>query len=96
MTNISDLEINLDGLQESLKEIEKFLNDIIHNHELSVEEMRTKASLCAKAVNRYTKIANRNVHLLNEQAFYLLKKVQKIQEETQQNGKAGESDYEIH
>jgi conjugal transfer/entry exclusion protein len=80
MQNISDLEINLDGLEESLKAIEKQLRDIINNKSLSIEDIRNRAVLCQEAVNRYTGTANRNIGLLNEQAQFLLKKVQLIQE----------------
>jgi hypothetical protein len=96
MTNLSDLEINLDGMEESLKIIEKCLNEIIHNHELSPAEMRIRASTCVNAVNRYTRTANRNVRLLNDQAFYLLDKVRKIHEDTQAEYENKVSEYDIH
>ena len=96
MPNLSDLEINLDGMEDSLKIIEKSLNDIIHNLELTPSEMRNKASICVQAVNKYTKIANRNVRLLNEQAYYLLDKVRKIQENTESEIDNQASVYDIH
>ncbi len=96
MPNLSDLEINLDGMEDSLKIIEKSLNEIIHNVELTPSEIRTKASICMQAVNRYTKITNKNVRLLNEQAYYLLDKVRKIQEKTESGIEGDETAYEIH
>lgn len=96
MSNLSDLEINLDGMEDSLKIVEKTLNEIIHNFELTPTEMRTQASICVQAVNRYTKIANRNVRLLNEQAYYLLDKVRKIQENDEPEIESDGSAYDIH
>ncbi len=81
MAKLSDLEINLDGIQETTKLIEKLLNEIIHNDQLTIEAIKKKALLCLDTVNRHTGITNRNVRLLNQQANYLLKKVQKLQED---------------
>jgi hypothetical protein len=97
MVNIGDLEINLDGLQEGLRDIEKLLNDIIRNDRLTPDEMREKATLCMGAVNRYTQIANRNIHLLNEQTRYLLKKVNSMLEEAPDGSPVPDDpDFDIH
>ncbi len=95
MEKLSDLERNLDGVQETSKLIEKLLNEIIYNDHLTIEEIKEKASLCLDTVNRYTGITNRNVRLLNQQANYLLKKVQKMQEEEQENGSTPNEDSEF-
>lgn len=82
MKTIQELEINLDGMQESLQEIESLLNDIIFGENLSVDEIKARAKKCKDAVDRYTGISNSNVQLLNQQAQYLLKRVKEIQQNT--------------
>ena len=93
MTKISDLEINLEGLQEALNDINALLNDMITSNSLTVEAAREKARHCRDAVDKYTFIANRNIRLLNEQARYLLDKVRQIQEAEQNRSDEG---YDIH
>lgn len=96
MEDISQLEINIDGMQESLQEIETLLNEIILDRELTMDQVREKATQCMEAVNRYTKVANRNVRLLNEQAMLLFKKVQQIQQETRKDDPSNDSEYDIN
>lgn len=98
MKTISDLDFNPEELQQALKAIEDHLNQMIHNPDLTVSEMRETARRCLKAVNDYTGMANRNIRLLNEQALYLLKKVQALQAEIQGGEPAPDdhSGYEIN
>jgi hypothetical protein len=97
MANISEMEVSLDGLIDGLRDIERLLNDIIRNDRLTRDEMREKARLCIDAVNRYTQIANLNIHLLNEQTRYLLKKVNSMLKEADGNDRMlNDPDFEIH
>lgn len=72
------MNIDWEGLQDSSRTIERLLNEIILNDEITLQEARNNATLCLNVLNNYTATANKNIHLLNEQAQMMLKKVKEV------------------
>ena len=76
-----DLEADWQDLESVSGLIETLLDDIIHNDNLTLQEIKLKARHCAKAINRYTEMTNQNIHLLHEQSYYMLKRMQSALQE---------------
>lgn len=83
LPTVEDMNIDWEGLQESSKTIERLLNEIIQNEDITLQEAKKNAALCLNVLNNYTATANKNIHLLNEQAQMMLKKVKQVLMESQ-------------
>lgn len=98
MDKQTENEINLEEMITASKKIEGLLNTMILDKELSLEEIRSLARDCMKAVDSYTGIANKNIMLLKDQVQNMWDKVRFVLEESEQKtlDSNDESDIKIH